>query len=208
MPNNKYLQCLSIGHPSGAAVHEFEFELDMWRACLPAAYTDSFNHDANQLLARQRYILTTYYLMYRMKVHLAFIQNSNPEAGYTPEKTRKQSRAVCVASAMDLVRLQCDSGEQALFEKNTWSFERQWSLFDAALTLVCVATDEDRPASECLIDRAIGVLSQDGPGTSGEIARIGSMVLKDLVRCRNEEFVSNPQVFDSTVIWAEHYPAM
>lgn len=155
---------------------------------------------------RQRHTLTTYYLVCRMKLHLTFITNQDAFqflGVYGPAMTRKRSRGICVGLAMDLIRLQCDvhdsmghyRAEQGLKEAfstgGSGTFERCWSLFDAAVTLICVLTQhpsQDRPSdAEAIITRTIGVFSrmlQPGveEGSSSDIARIAVEVLNALAQ--------------------------
>lgn len=126
-----------------------------------------------------------------MKLHLALITNKQAFqflGVYGPTMTRKRSRAICISIAMDLIRLQCDAHDAAA---TSGSFEISWSLFDAAVTLICVLTQhpwQDRPHdAEALIERTLRVFSRmlqtgsDG-GDSSDVARIAVTVLNALTQ--------------------------
>jgi len=200
----------SIEHATGYAVYEMDLKFGEWQARLPAELRRS-NLSPNSpisptsdrfedpILSRQRYVLTTYYLVCRMKLHVAFITNKAPSvmsAGISgPTMSRKRSRAMCIALATDLIRLQCEVHESSeklsMHTLGDLIFERYWTLFDAALILLCFITQpsvglEVPEDAEPLLDRTFAIFttmsSQGMDSNCDRIARIAVAALNPLMQ--------------------------
>ncbi|TFK62319.1 hypothetical protein BDN72DRAFT_848822 [Pluteus cervinus] len=199
-------KCFSVEYPNCSVFFEVDQKFHQWGRHLPpqfqCEYDDnssqqhSNNYEAGYLstLARHRYTLHTWYLLIRMKLHIASITGQ----GRTPQRRShiEESRRLCTVFAMDLIRLQCETWENALQRKTDsgydlpgshWFFEGCFALFEAAVALVTTLTrypwPEKAGEAEQLIDRAVVVLTQvvrAEEGKKGEIARMAVEVLTSL----------------------------
>lgn len=207
-------KCFGIGSPTSAAVHEMDRKFEQWETQLPAEFRSDIRSDYQSIaddldtsdliaMARQRYTLSTWYLLCRAKLHTAYITSQDDPVFlgvWTHPLTRRRSRSLCISLASDLIRLQCDAhamavrcrseqaGHESVLTASNWCFAGCFSLFEAAVTLASLIPQhswQGRPGEpDSLIHQAMLVLSQvaeEEPGT-GTIARMGSEALAALIQ--------------------------
>ncbi|KAJ7125004.1 hypothetical protein C8R44DRAFT_128821 [Mycena epipterygia] len=207
-------KCFSIGPPTSAAVHELDRKFEKWDAQLPPEFRSDIRSeyqnisddlDASDLVAlsRQRYTLSTWYLLCRSKLHLAFITSQDDPmflGMWGHPLSRKRSRSICISLASDLIRLQCDAHATASHSRNestsresvlagsNWCFAGCFSLSEGAVMLASLLPQhswQGRPGEpDTLIHQAMMVLNQvanEEQGT-GTIARMGSEALSALIQ--------------------------
>ncbi|KAJ7188570.1 hypothetical protein C8R46DRAFT_1055130 [Mycena filopes] len=211
-------KCFGIGSPTSAAVHEMDRKFEHWEGLLPPEFRSDIRAEYQSIpddlsasdlvaLTRQRYTLSTWYLLCRTKLHVAYItsqDDANPAFlgvwGGHP-LTRKRSRSLCISLAADLIRLQCDAhanamrarGEQGGQHENVltasnWCFVGCFSLFEAAVTLASLIPQHSWQGRagepDILIHQAMMVLGQVGEEepVTGTIAQMGCEALGALVQ--------------------------
>jgi hypothetical protein len=186
-----FFQCLGIECPTEIAVFELDRKFKEWEARLSPEFR--WNGDLSQsrdpFIIRQSYILATWYIACRMKLHLSFV--TQPERAPSHSVALKQSRDKCIELSMELVRLQnqryaayMDARRKEALPRVNWSFEGSFSLFDGAVSLVTALAHtpakERRKDAEELVEEAKAVLSHvvvDGLGCAGEVSRMAAGVL-------------------------------
>ncbi|KAF7362134.1 hypothetical protein MVEN_00559400 [Mycena venus] len=207
-------KCFGIGAPTSAAVHEMDRKFEQWESQLPPEFRSDIRSDYQNIaddldtsdvvaMARQRYTLSTWYLLCRAKLHTAYITSQDDPmflGVWGHPLTRKRSRSLCISLASDLIRLQCDAhataircrseqaGHESVLTASNWCFAGCFSLFEAAVTLASLIPQhswQGRPGEpDSLIHQAMMVLIQvadEEPGT-GTIARMGSEALGALIQ--------------------------
>jgi hypothetical protein len=186
---------------------------EQWEAQLPPEFRSDMRSeyqyipddlDASELvaLARQRYMLSTWYHLCRAKLHLSFITSDDDPMflGVWGPLTRKRSRNLCISIASDLIRLQCDAhtaashcrneqtGRESVLTGSNWCFTGCISLFEGAVMLASLLPPQSWQGRlgepDTLIHKAIMVLTQvaDEEQGSGTIARVGSEALAALIQ--------------------------
>lgn len=157
--------------PYGMPVFDLDAQFSQWEASLSPALSIMSPSDcppvdpAALTIFRQRVQLTTYYLMFRMKLHLSFVTNEM-EIRRTGLMGSNRSRTTCMASAMDLIRLHAVTLPKHN-HSDAATFESGWPLLDAAVTLLCVMRlhpwrDRPRDAGD-LVQLAIEAFQQKVP---------------------------------------------
>jgi hypothetical protein len=207
-------KCFGIGAPTSAAVHEMDRKFEQWEAQLPPEFRSNIpseyqgipdDLDTSDLvaLARQRYTLSTWFLLSRAKLHTAYITSQDDPmllGVWGHPLSRKRSRGLCVSIASDLIRLQCDAhatavrcrseqtGHESVLTASNWCFAGCFSLFEAAVTLASLIPHhswQGRPGEpDSLIQQAMMVLIQvaDEETGTGTIARMGAEALAALIQ--------------------------
>ncbi|KAG6866418.1 hypothetical protein C0991_004703 [Blastosporella zonata] len=202
--------CFSVAYPDFPPFFEMDGRFEHWEKNIPPEYQLP-RHDAAvsgltkaemSLIDHQRYTLHTWYLLCRMKLHIAAltgIRQSRPLHADALES----SRTVIVMSTR-LIQLQCDAHESALryrpedvdpelvFPGRIWFFEGCFSLFEAVVALVTTLTrypwaDKMREA-EHLVDKAMGVLTRAAGPENGEQREIARMAAEALGSLRQESW--------------------
>ncbi|KAJ7039188.1 hypothetical protein C8F04DRAFT_1255333 [Mycena alexandri] len=208
-------KCFGIGSPTSSAVHEMDRRFEQWEGQLPPEFRSDLRAEYHQnippddldtadlvALTRQRYTLSTWYLLCRAKLHIAYITSQEDPmflGVWGHPLSRKRSRSLCISLASDLIRLQCDAhtsamrarsehaGHESVLTASNWCFVGCFSLFEAAVTLASLIPQhswQGRPGEpDMLIHQAMIVLGQvaDEEPTAGTIARMGSEALRALV---------------------------
>ncbi|KAF7375913.1 hypothetical protein MSAN_00005700 [Mycena sanguinolenta] len=186
-------KCFGIGAPPSAAV----------QGDGPQSIPDDLDNSDLVAMARQRYTLSTWYLLSRAKLHAAYITSQDDPAFlgvWRHPLSRKRSRSLCISVVSELIRLQCDAhatavrcrneqtGHESVLTASNWGFAGCFSLFEAAVTLATLLPQhswQGRPGEpDSLIHRAMIVLMQvaDEEGGTGTIARLGSEALAALIQ--------------------------
>ncbi|KAJ7690683.1 hypothetical protein B0H17DRAFT_1064470 [Mycena rosella] len=206
-------KCFGIGPPTSTVVHELDRKLEQWETQLPPEFRSDIQSEyqgipddlgASDLvaLARQRYTLSTWYLLCRSKLHLAFITGQDDPmflGVWGHPLTRKRSRSRCISVASDLIRLQCDAhttashsrnqqnGNESVLTGSNWCFVGCFSLFEGAVTLASLLPPHSwqgrQGEPDTLIHQAMMILVQvagEEQGT-GATARMGSEALAALI---------------------------
>ncbi|KAJ7209650.1 hypothetical protein GGX14DRAFT_631284 [Mycena pura] len=201
-------RCFGIVSPTSSAVHEMDRKFEKWMDQLPPELRDIHSDyhsmpddlDSSDLvaLARQRYTLSTWYLLCRAKLHVSFITSQDDPVFlgvWGHPLSRKRSRSLCISFASDLIRLQCNAhatanqnGSESVLIGSNWGFAGCFSLFEAAMTVASLLPQQSwqgRPGEpDTLVHHATAVLAkvaEEEPGT-GVIARMGSEALATLVQ--------------------------
>ncbi|KAJ6593610.1 hypothetical protein B0H19DRAFT_27376 [Mycena capillaripes] len=207
-------KCFGVGSPTSAAVHEMDRKFEQWETQLPPEFRSDIRSEYQSIpddldtsdlvaMARQRYTLSTWYLLCRSKLHTSYITSQDDPmflGVWGHPLTRKRSRSLCISLASDLIRLQCDAHATAMRCRNeqsahdsvlmasNWCFAGCFSLFDSAVTLASLIPQQSwqgRPGEpDALIHQAMLVLIQvaDEEPTTGTIARMGSEALAALIQ--------------------------
>lgn len=176
--------------------------LERWEEHLPPEYqqdreaTVTSNLDPADLIKinHQRYVLLTWYLIVRIKLHIASMIGFGRLR--PPFADMIESRRLCVLLSIRLIGLQCDThdaarqykaengGSEPAFPGSSWYFEGCFSLFEGTIALLTTLTRYPWPEkiveADGLADRAICVLRQVGRenvGKKGEISRMAVEVL-------------------------------
>ncbi|KAF8070816.1 hypothetical protein FPV67DRAFT_1488820 [Lyophyllum atratum] len=196
--------CFSVLYPDLPPFFEIDSQLEHWEQCLPAEYQLLRDNNvisdlspADLLIVdHQRYTLHTWYLLCRMKLHVAAltgIRESHPRPDVL------ECRKTCILMAIRLIRLQCDTHDavvrfrdehscrQPVFPGSIWYFEGCFSLFEASVALITTLTrypwEEKTTEADQLVNRALVVLAHVAAQEKGkrkEIARMGAEVLGSL----------------------------
>ncbi|KAJ7232790.1 hypothetical protein B0H12DRAFT_1239538 [Mycena haematopus] len=207
-------KCFGIGAPTSEAVHEMDRKFEQWETQLPPEFRSDFRSEYQSIpddldnsdlvaMARQRYMLSTWYLLSRAKLHAAYITSQDDPTFlgvWGHPLTRKRSRSLCISFASELIRLQCDAhttavqcrneqtGHESVLTASNWYFAGCFSLFEAGVTLASLIPQhswQGRPDEpDSLVHRAMIVLLQvadEGTGT-GTIARMGGEALAALIQ--------------------------
>ncbi|KAJ7128969.1 hypothetical protein C8R43DRAFT_896857 [Mycena crocata] len=209
-------KCFGVGAPASTVVHEIDRKFEHWENQLPPEFRSDIRSEFQSIpddldtsdlvaLARQRYTLSTWYLLCRSKLHLSFVTSQDDpmflEVWGHP-LTRKRSRNRCISFASDLIRLQLDAhinatrcrneqvGHESVLMGSNWCFGGCYSLFEGAVTLASLLPQHSWQGRsgdpDSLIHQAMLVLIQvgneeHGTGT-GAIARMGSEALAALIQ--------------------------
>lgn len=198
-----FVQCFSVEYPNCPVFFEMDQKFQQWEEQLPPEFQHGYDDSTgiNQydptyttILSRHRYSLHTWYLLIRMKLHIASITGQ----GRSPQSPAnlQEGRRLCILFSMRLVRLQietwesatsCKGGTQYGLPGSNWFFEGCFSLFEGAVALVTTLTrypwQEKISEAEQLIDRALlvfGQVAHEEEGKRGDIARMAVEVLTAL----------------------------
>ncbi|KAF7321391.1 hypothetical protein MKEN_00659400 [Mycena kentingensis (nom. inval.)] len=217
-------RCFGVGPPTSSVVHDLDRKLDKWETQLPPELrsgTHSETHPSipeevdaadHVALARQRYTLTTWYLLCRMKLHISFLTNQDDAMFFgvweQQPLSRNRSRRICISLASDLVRIQCSAhtgrqSDTALTGAN-WGFVGCLALLEGGMALGSQWAPQNwhgQPGEpDTLVQQAMMVLAQvaNEEPSKGAIARLGSEALETLIQEVNlqqttpTEFVAPP----------------
>lgn len=137
------------------------------------------------------YLLQTWYLLSRVKLHIACTTGQGRIA--KPESLAIESRERCFAAAVELIELQCsvitaEIETTTKFEKltssgsGTWYFEGCFSLLEASVTIMTIVTPygEREEQVDVLLDRSLKMFKRIASyerGKRGTIARMSVEVL-------------------------------
>ncbi|KAF8629132.1 hypothetical protein AX17_005718 [Amanita inopinata Kibby_2008] len=146
------------------------------------------------LVARLSYLLKTWYLLSRVKLHIACTTGQGRVA--KPLNLAVESRERCLAAATQLIRLQCDvldltvgtqtgDGVRRPFNAgSSWYFEACFSLLEASVTVMTIMAHRPFPEEakeiDALLDRSLDVFKRVAAherGKRGTIARMSVEVL-------------------------------
>jgi len=179
-------------------------KLEHWEENLPPEYRQSrdkrlVEHIDPVELATidcQRYMLLSWYITVRAKLHLASMTGHG-----RPAQSRRdvlETRRRCVVLSMRLIRFQCETYDSIKgcraglgpdFRHTSWFFEGCFSLFETTVALITTLTrwpwKEKTAEADELAERAIEVLTEVTTrevGKKGDIARMGAEVLRVLHR--------------------------
>ncbi|KAG6873545.1 hypothetical protein C0995_014415 [Termitomyces sp. Mi166 len=172
--------CFNVAFPDFATFFDMDNRFEHWERNLPPEYRLSRHDDAvNDLTSaeltiidRQRYNLHTWYLLCRMKLHIAALTGVRRLSATRADALGSGKAAILMSTR--LIKLQCDTYDSALryraenvdppFPGSIWFFEGCFSLFEATVALISTLTryswTNEVSEAEQLVDRAIGVLTQ------------------------------------------------
>ncbi|KAJ7647542.1 hypothetical protein FB45DRAFT_860691 [Roridomyces roridus] len=206
-------KCFGIAPPVSAIIWELDRKFELWDSQLPSEFhseyrseyqtmSDDLDAQDSVALSRQRYTLSTWYLLCRSKLHLSLLTSQDDPAFmgvWGGHGTRKRSRNLCVSLASDLIRLQCDAHTNATRCRNeqthdsvltgsNWCFSGCFSLFEGAVTLTSLLPEnswQGRPGDpDTLVHQAAMLLTQvaSEEQSTGAIAQMGGEALMALVQ--------------------------
>lgn len=199
------LQCFTVVYPVCRDFLQMDAKFESWRNSVPIEYQESqeitnlrgYQDPEIFVLARQRYILNTWYLAARLKLHIAST-SGHCRAAQIPEDLAK-CRVLCINVALELIKYQCDFHDSLIAQfkerqklhyaylASGWLFHGCFSLFEACIALL--ATKERIPRQAQLpgqmeaFDRTLRVLGEtveSEPGKEGSIATMAINVLRPL----------------------------
>ncbi|KAG6813127.1 hypothetical protein H0H92_013751 [Tricholoma furcatifolium] len=198
--------CFSVACSDFVPFFEMDDRFEHWERNLPPEYQLSRPKDVVSDLTSaelaiidcQRYMLHTWYLLCRMKLHIAAL--TVVRRSLQRRLNILQSSQTAILMSMRLIELQCDThhhsslGHRAenvdldsAFPGSIWFFEGCFSLFEASVALITTLTRYPWPEkiseAEQLVDRAMVVLAQVAgleKGKQTEIARMAAEVISSL----------------------------
>jgi len=155
---------------------------ELWRNSLPQEYQENqtitslrgYKDEEIFTMARQRYILNSWYLVGRLKLHIASTTGQHRSQEALEDLGR--CRDLCISAALELIKYQCDFHDGLLqqfkdrqklhyaYMASGWLFHGCFSLIEASVALL--ATKErasplqDIPGIREAVDRTIQVLTE------------------------------------------------
>ncbi|KAG6820824.1 hypothetical protein H0H93_011118 [Arthromyces matolae] len=209
--------CFSVAYPEFPAIFDMDSRFEHWERSLPPEYQlppdEGAVHDFTTaelpIIERQRHTLHTWYLLCRLKLHIAALSGIRQ---IRPLRTDVlESSKTAIITSMRLIKLQCDTHDSTLgyvtenndpsFPGSIWFFEGCFSLFEATVTLITTLTRypwaEKTQEAELLVNRAMEVLTRvSGPVREREVARMAAEVIGTL---KQESWWSQtPSTFNSS----------
>ncbi|TFK44458.1 hypothetical protein BDQ12DRAFT_17980 [Crucibulum laeve] len=204
-------KCFSIEYPTFVTYLEMDDKFTQWESQIPPEYRHSHNLRLSEggvtpdmlILARQRNIVYTWYLIGRVKLYLATTVLRIQPAEATPPGPLRESMERCIAVCMKLIRFQCETREcfmndsvdlaaQTAYPGKNWLFGGCFSLFEASVGLITTTTNahwlKRTTEAEQLIVRALRVFEnvhQQEPGKTGEAT---GMAIRVLTQLREQEW--------------------
>lgn len=196
-------------------------KLEGWKGSVPKEYQESeeitclrgYQDTEIFILARQRYILNTWYLVGRLKLLIASTTGQH-RAVQIPQDLGR-CRELCISVAIELIKYQCDfhDGLVAQFKERQklhyaylasgWLFHGCFSLFEACVALL--ATKERITGQETVLgvmeafDRTLEVLSETAKHEAGKEGSIANMAINVLQPLREQHF-SRPPMGDGSAM--------
>lgn len=206
--------CYSVRYPLCSEFLAMDDKLRRWKSSVPTEYQESkeitslrgYQDPEIFILARQRYILTTWYLAARLKLHIASTTGQHRET-QTPADLAK-CRQLCIAVAFELIKFQCEFHDDLVqrfkerqnihyaYLASGWLFHGCFSLFEACVALL--ATKERIPQQEKVpgvmeaFDRSLEVLSETAKHETGKEGSIATMAI-DVLRPLRKQLFSGSQ---------------
>lgn len=133
-----------------------------WQSSVPAEFRPGTTPEQDIVLfaglsqteilnfARQRYMITTWYCLTRLKIHTLALKLQSPlspRSTGSPDSMQSTAAENCIRHALELIKFQCDTFENMRRVRfgdrsvgGNWYFEGCLSLFEAAVALVLVLT--------------------------------------------------------------------
>lgn len=203
------LQCFSLEYPNCEVFLELDSKLEQWEQQLPPQFQQYGSGDDTQTTApldaqdmmtfRQRYMLLTWYLYIRMKLHVASTTGLNRP----PQQMAlvNKSSQLCIMLAIRLINFQCDACDAAAANSETigftdsllgtnWYFEGCYSLFEATVALMTTLTrypwPEKSGEAHELVNRTLNLFHRfvqaERSSKRCKVARMAIEVLAALVK--------------------------
>ncbi|KAG6844386.1 hypothetical protein H0H87_007290 [Tephrocybe sp. NHM501043] len=196
--------CFSVAYPDFPSFFEMDGRFEHWENNLPPEYqlprpdgaVSNLTTAELSIIDRQRHTLHTWYLLCRMKLHIAALTGIRQARQLRTDVLGSSKTSILMS--MRLIKLQCDAHNSGLryrtedvdpesgFPGSVWFFEGCFSLFEAAVALITTLTRypwaDKMGEAEQLVDRAMGVLTQVGieKGEQREVARMATEALGSL----------------------------
>ncbi|KAF8995492.1 hypothetical protein BDQ17DRAFT_1430384 [Cyathus striatus] len=202
--------CFGAKYPDSVTFLEMGNKLAQWEAEIPPEYrqghvlspSEELSSQDILTLARQRYILYTWYLFGRLKLVVA-ATTGNPVRTAESPAARKECLERCIIYSMELIKFQCDAYEAISAEKdanptlgatypgNSWLFSGCFSLFEASValltTLAKYSWHEQMVAAGRLIGRVLDVLAEVRLREEGKTGETASMAIEVLTALRDQK---------------------
>jgi hypothetical protein len=191
-----------------------------WEARLPPEYQlnsdvkvlEDLNCAEKKILARQRYTLHTWYLVGRLKLHIASITGQ----GRAPQPADITRRGVeeCISLSIKLIEFQTAafdaySGLDAdlsapVYPGNCWLFEGCLSLFEASVALVTIMTQltwaRKVANANAVLDSAVRVFNAVAQREDGKTGETATRALEVLVTIRDKYWQDTGTLFQAPKI--------
>ncbi|KAF8627808.1 hypothetical protein AX15_004233 [Amanita polypyramis BW_CC] len=190
-----------MDYPDYAVYFDLDEKFQQWEESLPPEYKQvkfdgsvlgQAGSSEPLLVARMSYLLQTWYLLSRVKLHIACAADHGRMA--KPRSLAVESRERCFVAAVRLIQLQCNALmaepetssnlKKLLIAGDSWYFEGCFSLLLASVMIMTIASHspyaEREQEVEGLLDRSLEVLRQAAcyeRGKRGTIARMSMEVL-------------------------------
>ncbi|KAF6760185.1 hypothetical protein DFP72DRAFT_883456 [Ephemerocybe angulata] len=190
--------CYSPAYPHCGDFLAMDAKLEAWRNSVPQEYQESleitslrgYEDPEISILARQRYILNTWYLASRLKLHIASTTGPTPKT--------------CISVAVELIEYQCDFHDGLIeqfrererlhyaYLASGWLFHGCFSLFEACVALL--ATKERVPYQDMVpgameaLDRTMQVLTSTAKHEAGKGGSIATMAINVLRPLHEQHF--------------------
>jgi hypothetical protein len=195
-------------------------KLEAWRGSVPKEYQESqeitclrgYQDTEISILARQRYILNTWYLVGRLKLLIASTTGQHRAAQIPRDLGR--CRELCISVALELIKYQCNfhDGLVEQFKERQklhyaylasgWLFHGCFSLFEACVALLAtkerITGQEIVPGAMEAFDRTLEVLGETAKHEAGKEGSIANMAINVLQPLREQRF-SGPPLGDESV---------
>ncbi|KAK2467865.1 hypothetical protein APHAL10511_000160 [Amanita phalloides] len=182
-----------IDYPDCPVFFDLDEKFQRWEESLPPEYKQvkfdnlDFSQAESLLVARMAYLLQTWYLLSRVKLHIACTTGQGRVA--KPQSLAVESRERCFAAAVQLIQLQCnvitaEIESNKVSAGNSWYFEGCFSLLEASVTIMTIMTHrpfvEREQEVDDLLNRSSSVFKRIASyerGKRGTIARMSVEVL-------------------------------
>jgi len=194
-----------------------------WEARLPPEYQlesdlkvlQELGFAEKKILARQRYTLHTWYLIGRLKLHIASTTGQG-RAPQPPDITRRGVEE-CVSLSIKLIEFQTAafdacSGSDAeiaapVYPGNCWLFEGCLSLFEASVALITIMTHltwvEKVANANAALDSAVRVFHEVAQRERGKTGETATRALEVLVTIRRKYWQDTGTLFQPPKIKAD-----
>lgn len=150
---------MGVEYPTWTILTEMDTKFQAWESGIPAEFRPGTTQEQDIILfaglsrteiqkfTRQRYMITTWYRLTRLKLYALALKQQSPSSlnqRESPDPIHKMAES-CIRCALELIKFQCDtfdwmrriqSGERWL--GGNWYFEGCLSLFEAAVALLLV----------------------------------------------------------------------
>ena len=201
-------QCFNAHFPNCDAFFDMDRKFLEWEERLPAEYQLHSDPRALQeytaaelkLLACQRYIIQTWYMIGRFRIHITSTTGLGREP-QSPADIRRSMEKV-VAISLQIIRFQTAVYESALrpsddyahhFPGNCWFFQGCFSLFEASVALITTLTQlrwrEKIDEANAAIDAALRTFTEVGRREAGKTRDTSIRATEVIVTIRNQQWM-------------------
>ncbi|KDR75279.1 hypothetical protein GALMADRAFT_542955 [Galerina marginata CBS 339.88] len=209
-------KCFNVNFPDCLVFLEMDRKFEDWEERLPMEYQlgcemrllQEFNPSELKLLACQRYLIHTWYMIGRLRFHIA----SSTDMGRAPQSSAqiRHSMEKCISISLQMIRFQCavygsfshpsDNSFAYVYPGSCWLFEGCFSLFEASVALITTMAQlrmqEKVAEASSAIDSALLVFNQVARREQGKTKETATRAIEVLINIRNQVDSSLPKVKD------------